>query len=259
MSNKYFLTEKQDEITIVKMNRPPTNCLDFEFLEQLGDMSEEVSLSRDTKVIILTSNTKVFSAGLDFELTKDMNLDMWYSYNVALHSAFEKLEGIEKPVIAAINGPCIAGGLLIAICCDFRFIAKNKGSIGITEVNFAVPLLAGSTLRLPMLIGKAKAIELMMGGDILTADQAYEIGLVNRVVDDEKLIEESLEYGRKLARKGPLALAVCKQGINEAVRMQMAYYLGLETDFIKKTVMSEDIKEGFQSFYEKREPRFKGL
>jgi len=256
MGERYFPYKIEDGIAVVTMSRPPVNGLDFEFLKQLGEVSDELGSINQARVILITSKFKVFGAGLDLKMASKMDKEKWHNYVLALHHSFNKLENILKPVIAVINGAALAGGLLISLSCDFRFIGEKKGYFGLPEVNLGIPYLAGVTKRLPALIGRANAIDLMFTGRNLGAHEAKEIGLVNRVFKDEELLEKSMEYARMLAAKGRYTIAAAKRCLNEGLHRDVQYNLALEHEAIDLTAETDEIREGYASFFEHRAPEF---
>jgi len=259
MKKNYFPYTVENSIAIVRMSREPVNGLDFEFLNQLGEVSDEIGALDEVRVVLITSKFKVFGAGLDLKMAAKMDREKWHNYALALHHSFNKLENILKPVIAVINGAALAGGLLISLSCDFRFIAERKGYFGLPEVNLGIPYLAGVTKRLPALIGRANAMELMFTGKDISAKEAKEIGLVNRVCKDEELFEKSAEFAEMLASKGQYTIAAAKKCLNEGLLRDVQINLALEHDAVDITTETEEIREGYASFFEKRKPDFRKL
>ena len=259
MKKNYFPYTVENSIAIVRMSREPVNGLDFEFLNQLGEVSDEIGALDEVRVVLITSKFKVFGAGLDLKMAAKMDREKWHNYALALHHSFNKLENILKPVIAVINGAALAGGLLISLSCDFRFIAERKGYFGLPEVNLGIPYLAGVTKRLPALIGRANAMELMFTGKDISAKEAKEIGLVNRVCKDEELFEKSAEFAEMLASKGQYTIAAAKKCLNEGLLRDVQINLALEHDAVDITTETEEIREGYASFFEQRKPDFRKL
>ena len=255
-SANHFPVSVRNGIAVVTMSRPPVNGLDFEFLKQLREVSERLAKDDEVRVILITSRFKVFGAGLDLRMASHMDAEKWHNYALALYHSFNSLENILKPVIAVINGAALAGGLLISLSCDFRFMGEEKGYFGLPEVNLGIPYLAGVTRRLPALIGRAKAIELMFTGRNISAREALAFGLVNRVFPDEDLLEDSMQFARALASKGRYTIAAAKRCLNVNLQKEVQENLALEHDAVDLTVETEEIREGYASFFEQREPDF---
>lgn len=259
MKEDYIPYRIEDSIAVVRMSRPPVNGLDFEFLRQLGKVSDELGVIDDIRVVVITSAFKVFGAGLDLKMAAKMDKDKWHNYALSLHNSFNKLENIPKPTIAVINGAALAGGLLISLSCDFRFIGEKEGYFSLPEVNLGIPYLAGSTIRLQKMIGRVKSTELMFTGRDISAREALEIGLVNKVFKDEELFERSMEFARILTSKGRHSIAAAKRCMNESLFREIQANLPLEHEAVNMTVETDEIKEGFASFFEKREPNFRKI
>jgi enoyl-CoA hydratase len=263
MNNKseenYFPYSVKENVAIIEMSRPPVNGLDFEFLRQLGAVSVEIGTVDEARVVLMTSKFRVFGAGLDLKMAAKMDTDRWHNYALALHHSFNRLENIPKPVIAVINGPALAGGLLISLSCDFRFMGEKKGYFGLPEVNLGIPYLAGVTKRLPALIGRANAIDLMFTGRNISAHEAKQMGLLNQVFKDNELFEKSMEFAQMLASKGRYTIAAAKRCLNEALFREVETNLALEHDAVDMTTDTEEIREGYASFFEQRAPDFRRL
>jgi enoyl-CoA hydratase len=148
--------------------------------------------------------------------------------------------------------------MIIALASDFRFIAEEKGTLGLPEVNMGIPLLGGSTPLLARVVNRAVAMEIALSGNTYGSQQALNIGLVHRVFKDEELLEKSVAFAQGLAEKGPIAMGVIKRCINESLRKEIEGVLPLELHAVEKTAETGDMKEGFSSFFEKRKPIYQG-
>jgi enoyl-CoA hydratase len=239
------------------MDRPPVNSLDVEFLQELAKITDPISADSEIGAVVLTSRLKVFCAGLDLKMASQMDLKAWTRYEIELGHGFGKLLNLPKPVIAAINGAALGGGLVIALASDFRFIAEGKGILGLPEVNLGIPLLGGSTPLLARVVNRAVAMEIALSGNTYNSQEALRIGLVHRVIKDEELLEKSIAFAQGLAEKGPMALAMIKRCINEGLQQEIQGVLPLELEAVEKTAETGDMKEGFSSFFEKRKPVYK--
>jgi enoyl-CoA hydratase/carnithine racemase len=240
------------------MDQPPVNSLDVEFLQELAKVADPISADAGIRALVLTSRLKVFCGGLDLKMASQMDLKEWTRYEMELNHGFSKLMNLPKPVIAAINGAALGGGMVIALASDFRFIAEEKGSMGLPEVNMGIPLLGGSTQLLARMFKRGVAIEIAFSGKTYNSQEALKMGVVHKVCKDEELLEKSLTFAQELAQKGPLALAMIKRCLNESLNKEIREILALDFEAVEKTAETEDMKEGFSSFFEKRKPIYKG-
>lgn len=259
MAYETLIVEKEAPIGIIKLNRPPVNPLSVKLYYELYDAVCEFEKDDEIGAIIITGNgDKAFAAGLD---VKDVmgksaveTLDFLWA---APRKTFDKLTSIEKPTIAAVFGLALGGGCEVAICCDLR-IASEDTVIGLPEINLGIMPGSGATQRLPRLIGPAKAKEMIYTGDTINAAEAYRIGLVNKVVPKDKLMEEAKATAKKLAAKPKAAFALIKRCIDNGLNMDLASGLTMEMDSFSIAFTSEDGREGINAFVEKRKPNYKG-
>ena len=254
-----LLIEKDADIAIVTINRPKAlNALNAETLSELGTAFDALAQDDCVKVIILTgAGDKAFVAGADISFMQNMNAIEGRNFALLGQQVFSKIENLPKPVIAAINGFALGGGCELAMACDIR-IASEKGKFGQPEVNLGViPGFAG-TQRLPRLVGKGIAKELLYTGDMFGADVAFRIGLVNKVVPVAVLLDSAKELAKKIASKGALAIRLCKEAVNEGLEMEVEKAYAHEANLFGLCFATEDQKEGMSAFLEKRAPQFKG-
>jgi len=246
MAYETLLLEKQGAVAIVKMNRPPVNPLNVKLYLELYDMLCELEADETVAAIVVTgAGEKAFAAGLDVKdvAGKSVAGILDFQYTVP-KKCFEKLTGIAKPTIAAVFGLALGGGCEVALCCDLR-IASVDATFGLPEINLGI--MPGSGAK-----------ELMFTGDAIGADEAFRIGLVNKVVPKEKLMEETLALANKLAAKPRVALSLIKHCVDAGVDMDIASGLTLERNAFIVTYASEDGREGIGAFIEKRKPNYKG-
>lgn len=256
MEYKNLILEKEGELAIVKINRPPVNALNSEVVTEIHQLFDELGHDPEVKVIILTGEGKAFVAGADISEMVEFDTSGGAEFSKNGQAAFDMIENIPKPVIAAINGFALGGGCEIAMACDIR-IAVEGAKIGQPEVNLGViPGFAG-TQRLPRLVGKGKAKELIFTGNMISAEEAQQIGLVNQVVTAEVLMETAKQMAKTIASKGPGAIRAAKQVINEGVNYALSKGLELENQAFAKLFETEDQKEGMKAFLEKRKPKWK--
>lgn len=259
MAYETIIVEKEAPVGIIKLNRPPVNPLSVQSYLELYDAIDELDKDDTIGAILITgAGDKAFAAGLDVKdvmgKTAVETLDFLWA---APRRTFDKLTGIEKPTIAAVFGLALGGGCEVAICCDLR-ISSEDAIFGLPEINLGIMPGSGATQRLPRLVGLAKAKEMLFTGDNVNAEEAYRIGLVNKVVPRDKLMEEAMKLARKLATKPKASLGLIKRCVDNSFNMDLASGLTLEMDCFSIAFTSEDGREGVNAFVEKRKPVFKG-
>jgi len=252
---KNFILERHGNIRIVTINRPPANAWNLDAMEEFEKIIVESENEKQTRVVIITgAGEKSFSAGFDITdaenapKTSPKGRDLW-----------KRIDRFPKPVIAAINGFALGGGLELALACHFRIMVDDpKVRLGLTELNLGIIPGWGGTQRLPRLIGRARALDMILFSRTVNAKESLEIGLVNRLSPRERLMEEALDLAGKLVERPPLAVgwvlkamaAGIYDGIDEGLRVEAE-----GSAFVRRT---KDRIEGFNAFLEKREPRFRG-
>lgn len=247
----------EDGIAIVKMNRPKAlNALNSETLEELGLLFDAFAAKDVVKGVIVTGEGKGFVAGADIVEMSDYKSIEGRNYVNFAQGTFNKIEALEKPVIAAVNGYALGGGCELSMSCDLR-IASEKAVFGQPEVKLGLIPCFGGTQRLPRLIGAGKAKELIFTGRNIKAEEALEIGLVNKVVKEEDLIDESVKMMKGILEMAPMAIAYAKVAINKGLDLDLNNALELEKDLAGITFGSEDKTEGMRAFLEKDQPKFK--
>jgi enoyl-CoA hydratase len=254
MTYQYIVFEKEENVAIITFNRPDAmNALNNQTRAEFTEAIAEVAADDDIKVLILTGSGKAFVAGSD---VKEFSQTTPYAaHNISRLG--EIVEKLEKPVIAAVNGFCLGGGCEIAMACDI-IIASEKAKFGQPEVNIGIIPGGGATQRLPRLIGVCKAKELIYTGDIINADQADRLGLVNRVVPVDELMPAARELAKKIATKSAAALKLAKTAINRGMRTNLESGLKYEYELYSLALSLEDRVEGVNAFLEKRDPKFVG-
>jgi enoyl-CoA hydratase len=258
MAYESLLIEKEEGVAIVKLNRPPVNSLNVKAYTELYHAFDELDKDDSVQAVIFTAvGEKIFTAGLDVKEVAGKSVAEYYAFGKISRGCLDKIAGISKPTIAAVFGFVLGGALELALACDLR-IATNDAKMGCPEVNLGIIPGSGGTQRLPRLVGVGKAKELLFTGDIVSGDEAYRIGLVNKVVAKEVLLDEAKAWAKKLAAKPRVALSVLKSAIDNGINMDLATALTFENECFVTTYLSEDGREGFQAFIEKRKPVFKG-
>jgi enoyl-CoA hydratase len=259
MEFKYIIYEKNQGIATITLNRPEAlNAFSKEVIEEILQALEDVKSDENIRVILLTgAGEKAFSAGADIKAMKGMNALKARELSLMGEKLCNALENLEKPVIAAINGYALGGGLEVAMACDIR-IASENARMGQTEINIGLIPGWGGTQRLPRLIGKTKAKELIFTGKIIDAKTAEQLGIVNMVVPSDKFKETVQQFALELASKAPVALKVAKALINKGSEISLDAAIALEREGFGVVASTEDLQEGVSAFIEKRKPMFKG-
>jgi enoyl-CoA hydratase len=254
MDYENIIFEKEENIAIITFNRPEAmNALNNQTRAEFGQAIQDVASDDEIKVLILTGSGKAFVAGSDI---KEFNATTPFAAH-NIRRLGEMVEQLEKPVIAAVNGFCLGGGNEIAMGCDI-IIASEKAKFGQTEINIGIIPGGGGTQRLQRLIGACRAKELIFTGDIIRAEEADRLGLVNRVVPMDELMPAAKELAKKIATKSAAALKLAKQSINYGMQTNLASGLKYEYELYSLSLSLEDKKEGVNAFLEKRAPKFVG-
>ncbi|RJS79223.1 crotonase [Candidatus Bathyarchaeota archaeon] len=259
MQFKYVIYEKNDGVATITLNRPEAlNAFNDEVVNEVLQALEDAEKDENIRVVVLTgAGEKAFSAGADIKTMKGFNALKARELSLLGEKLCSAIEKLEKPVIAAINGYALGGGLEVAMACDLR-LASEKAKMGQTEINIGLIPGWGGTQRLTRLIGKTKAKELIFTGKIIDAKTAEQIGLVNMVIPAEQFRETVQKFARELASKAPIALKIAKALINKGADMSLDAAIALEREGFGVIGSTEDLQEGVTAFIEKRKPVFKG-
>lgn len=249
---------KENGVATITLNRPPMNPLNSQVFKELSQAADELQSDASVKAVIITgAGNKAFAAGADVAEMANLTPVDVYNFCQASRVAFEKIEDLGKPVIAAIGGLALGGGCELALCCDFR-LAADTAKFGQPEIGLGIIPGAGGTQRLPRLIGAARAKELIFLGDIFDASAALSLGLVNKVIPADSLMEEARKLAQKLAAKPAVAMCMAKSAINTGVNLDISSALTLEIQCFVTAFASDDRQEGLGAFMEKRKPNFMG-
>ncbi len=248
----------EDGIATVTINNPPMNPLVTAVRDQLSAIMGELAGKLDeVKAVILTATGKAFVAGADIKSFPELNQEKAKARLKITRPLYQQMEDFTRPVICAINGYCLGGGLELAMSCDVR-IASTKAQFGQPEINLGIIPGGGGTQRLPRLVGAGIAKELIYTGKFISAERAAVIGLVNAVVEPDKLMDEAKEMAALIASKPVLAVRAAKEVINHGLNMTLSEGLDLESMHWSYLCGTEDQKEGTNAFIEKRKPTFVG-
>jgi enoyl-CoA hydratase/carnithine racemase len=259
MSDTVLLAEERQQVAILTLNRPQImNSFNFELLHALKEQIDAVRFKPDIRVVIITgSGEKAFCAGADLKERATLSPMQVKEFIFTIRNLFTSIEQLNKPVIAAVNGIALGGGTELALACDIR-IAAETASMGLTETRLAIIPGAGGTQRLPRLVGRGKAKELIFTGRRVDAQEALSIGLVNQVCGREHLLEECLKMASMMCETGPIAIEQAKYAINHGLETDLATGLAIESNAYWVTIPTRDRLEGLAAFREKRKPVYTG-
>jgi enoyl-CoA hydratase len=256
---KNLRCNKKEHIETITLNRPKSlNALNTALLTKLHTALKDAEADVDTHVIVITgAGDKAFCAGADVSEILNKTPEEAGEWSRWVQGIFTLIETLKKPVIAKINGFCLGGGLELAMACDFR-IASNNSIFGQPEVNLAIIPGGGGTQRLPRLIGKTRAMKMLMTGEQIDAAEAYRLTLVNTVVPEDELDREIDEFIEKSLSKSLATLGILKAAVNRGIEMDLEHALEYEADCFESVLKTEDAREGLKAFGEKRKAEFKG-
>ncbi len=256
MTQSFILTETQEHVGIITINRPQAmNALNPQLLSELLDALAHFDANTETHAILLIGSERVFAAGADIKFMADFSAEEMRANGFV--ELFDGLRQVCKPVIAAVSGFALGGGFELALACDM-IIASESARFGLPEVTIGVIPGAGGTQRLARAVGKALAMEIILNNRLLSAAEALQFGLVNRVVPVELIRRESLAFAAEIAQRAPLAVAAAKQAINNAFEEPLTAGVTEERRLFYALFDSQDQKEGMQAFIEKRKATWRG-
>lgn len=259
MEYKNLLLLINDGIAILKINRPKAlNAINSETLDELRLAADALNGMSDVRVVIITGEgDKAFVAGADILEMKDMTALEGMAFSHRGHETFAAFEGMTKPVIAAVNGFALGGGFEVALACDIIY-ASDKAKLGFPETTLGIFPGFGGTQRAAKLVGLARAKELIFTGKVITAQEGYEMGLINKVVPHGDLMAEVMALAESIRANGPFAVRLAKVQINRSLFLDMDSALLSEAEDFGLCFATKDQKEGMTAFVERRKPAFKG-
>ena len=255
MQLENIILKKQKYLATITINHPPVNAWNWATMQDFEQALDAVENDSDVRVVIITgAGEKCFSAGFDVSDASNA-----HQTSPKARELWRRIDRFPKPVIAAINGYALGGGLELAMCCQFRIMVNTpEAMVGLTELNLGIIPGWGGTQRLPLLVGKAKALDMILFSRKIGATEALEAGLVNQVSAPGRLMDDARELAAKLAARPPLAVSCVLRAIAAGAYEGLDAGLEVEEEGSKIVGQSEDCKEGFSAFLEKREPVFKG-
>lgn len=259
MSYENIIFEDTEGIATITFNRPKAlNALNDHLLDEFSAALDDIEADEDIRVLILTgSGEKSFVAGADITELATFNTLQGKLFSRKGQLIIGRLQELAIPVIAAVNGFALGGGSEMALACDFIYASENA-MFGLPEITLGIIPGFGGTQRLPRLIGSNRAKEMIFTGKLIPAAEAKEIGMVNRVLPQESLMEETISTAKAIATKGKVSLRAAKQAINSGLNVDLATGCRIEVDAFAICMASQDGKEGTQAFIDKRKPEFKG-
>ncbi|CDI48541.1 short-chain-enoyl-CoA hydratase [Clostridium tetani] len=256
---KNIILKKENGIAEITINRPKSlNALNSETLNELGVAIKDISENDDVKVVIITgAGEKAFVAGADITEMENLNAKQGRELARLAQKVFSDIEHMPQIVIAAVNGYALGGGCELSMACDIRLASKNA-KFGQPEVNLGITPGFAGTQRLPRLVGKGTAKELILTTDMIDAEEAYRIQLANKVYESEELMDKARELAQKIMNKAPYAVSLAKAAINDGMNMDTESAYKYEADIFGLCFATEDQKEGMKAFLQKRKSNFKG-
>ncbi len=257
MEFKNLIIRKEDNVCIVTINNPQSmNSLNSEVLSELDKVFTNIEEDHSIDVVILTGEGRAFVAGADISQMSTMNAAEGKDFGEQGSKLFRKIELLPKPVIAAINGFALGGGCELALACDIR-ISSSKAKLGQPEVGLGITPGFSGTQRLPRIVGEGRAKELIYTAKAITAEEAYRIGLVNKVVEPEQLMDSAISMAKTIAKNAPIAIKLSKEAINKGMQTDIDSGIAIENNLFALCFSTQDQKEGMSAFIEKRAAEWK--
>lgn len=247
-----------DRIGRIVLDRPPANSYDPSFLEELDAAITSVVDDGAVVAIVSSSSEKFFSAGADVKGFLDRSADDNNAMVARAHEVFDRFAAEDTVFVAAIAGHALGGGYEIALACDIRVAATGRYRVGLPEVTLGLLPGTGGTQRLPRLVGRGRALDMILAGRSVTPDEAYDLGMVDRLVDAEDFTDTVEEMATTLAGGAPLAIAAAKRAVHDGVDRDLADGLAIELAQLAPLFASDDAAEGMTAFTEKRAPTYRG-
>ncbi|HJQ24137.1 MAG TPA: enoyl-CoA hydratase/isomerase family protein [Blastocatellia bacterium] len=261
MENRLVNYTAEDGIAVIELNDPPANTYTYEMMRDFDDAILEARLDEDVQAIVIRgAGDKFFCAGANIKMLLSATPQFRYFFSLHGNETLMRLENTQKLTIAAINGHATGGGLEIALACDIRVAKRGPGKLGLPEINLGLLPGMGGTQRLPRLIGKGRAMEILATGQLLSVAEAEQVGLVNHVFDEEGFNEKVIEYARQFVApaKASKAVGLIKRSVQTGYELPLTEALALERELLQQLFESEDAQEGLDAYTRKRQAQFKG-
>jgi enoyl-CoA hydratase len=261
MENRLVNYSIQDGIATIELHDPPANTYTYEMMRDLDDAILEARLDEDVHVIVLRgAGDKFFCAGANIKMLLSATPQFRYFFSLHGNETLMRMENTQKLIIAAINGHAVGGGLEVALACDLRIAKKGPGMLGLPEINLGLLPGMGGTQRLPRLIGKSRGLEMLTTGRTISVEEAYEIGLVNHVFEEDNFFEKVLDYAKQFVppAKASKAVGLIKRSVQTGLEVPQTEALALERELLQQLFESDDAKEGLEAYAKKRQGQFKG-
>jgi enoyl-CoA hydratase/carnithine racemase len=257
MAYENIIVETRDQVGLITLNRPKAlNALNSELMRELGEALKKFDADPDVGAIVVTGSEKAFAAGADIKEMQPKSFVDVYKEDF-ITAEWETVTRIRKPVIAAVAGYALGGGCELAMMCDF-ILAADTAKFGQPEINLGVMPGAGGTQRLARFVGKSKAMEMNLTGRFMDAAEAERAGLVSRIIPADKLIDEAVATGQKIAEKGAIAVMATKEAVNRAYETTLSEGVRFERRIFHALFATADQAEGMEAFIDKRSPEFQG-
>ncbi len=258
MGEKVLYEINEKGVALLTIDNPPMNALDELTMLELEFLIHRIEEDKSVKAVVITGKGGTFVVGADIQKVQDVGTaPEGERVTARAHQIMNLVENLRKPVIAAINGTCLGGGMELALACHLRIIGEGA-QMGLPEIMLGIMPAFGGTQRAARQLGRCKALELILTGKFVDAAEANAIGLVNRVVPQERVVDEAMDMAKGLSYKSPLAMAAILEAVIDGGGMDMERGLQLESRCFGKLAGSEDKKEGIAAFFEKRKPKFIG-
>jgi enoyl-CoA hydratase/carnithine racemase len=256
MSYETLSLAREEAFAVITLNRPPANAISEQLMKDLAAALSSIETAEAVRAVILTgAGDKIFCAGADLGAAfSGGDIETFIRFG---NSVLRTIERFPKPVIAALNGHALGGGCEIAMACHFRLL-KETARMGQTETNLGIIPGYGGTQRLPRLIGRTKALEFLILGTQITAQECLALGLVNRLTKEGEVLNEAKALARQIAKRPPVATRLLIEAVDDGLEAPIDQALEIETRAFLRTIRTEDAAEGIQAFFAKREPQFKG-
>jgi enoyl-CoA hydratase/carnithine racemase len=261
MENRLVNYTTEGGIAFLELNDPPANTYTYEMMRDLDDAILETRLDEDVHVVVVTgAGDKFFCAGANIKMLQSATPQFRYFFSLHGNETLLRLENTQKLTIAAINGHAVGGGLEIALACDIRIAKNGPGMLGLPEINLGLLPGMGGTQRLPRVIGKGRAIEMLSTGRTIPVEEARQIGLVNQVFEEANFREKVVEYAQQFVPPGRASKAVglIKRSVQTGLEVPLAEALALERELLQQLFQSDDAEEGLRAYSQKRQAQFKG-